>query len=313
MAEKTGVYEFTQSNQTSKNNIIVFDSEINELGHVSSPNRVNSIKFYALKDKTYYIFLEKLDDVTEYSATYCLNFEKEMEYVPSVSFVVEDRESYKDLLEEGKNFSFDAETRTLEIKDFSGKSQYIRLVDEDGSIAWDPDDVYGDDPIIKIKILGKNTIDLGYTDFGIGGIGGFFGVRYIGDGVLNLQSKGTSDRSNSMYSKGMVIDGPTINVVKTCSIEKRNYPAVYVSGDFEMISGELNINTKGYALRITEDAYLKGGKININISEATDRCAFDVSGEMNFAGTAVNIDVKDVKDINVRHFYDIDNKRNRHG
>lgn len=304
--DKTGVYDFESTEKGFY--ITVYNSDNDEMGY-----QWNGCRFYALEGNTYYIRFRYATVYSSsyyeagYSVKYTFSLEKEMECIPCFDCRVKCGD--KDLLAEGDNFKFDSKTLTLEIRDYKGEAPEIDIIDVNNiGIIYDLKDVHSDNVYFNIKITGNNTLVINdfYWDLDVFGERPL-AIRFVGNGVLNLKNnENNSTICNGLYAyqRDMVIDGPIINIsdksTNVSLVNKPLYHAVEVDGNFEMISGELNIDSKYNGLKVGENAFFKGGKININISESDNTPAiyFVGAGEGNFEGTDINIDVKGIeKDI----------------
>ncbi|MCR5628122.1 leucine-rich repeat protein [Eubacterium sp.] len=305
LPDKTGVYNFEAPTEKGFY-ITVYNSDNDKMGE-----RGNGCSFYALEGNTYYIRFRYITVYSSsyyeagYSVKYTFSLEKEMECIPCFDCRVKCGD--KDLLAEGDNFKFDSKTLTLEIRDYKGEAPEIDIIDVNNiGIIYDLKDVHSDNVYFNIKITGNNTLVINdfYWDLDVFGERPL-AIRFVGNGVLNLKNESNSRMYYGLEvnRRDMVIDGPIINISCNVSLDddvKSNYEAVYIDGNFEMISGEFNIDSKYNGLRVGGNAFFKGGKININVSESdnTPAICFDGVGEGNFEGTDINIDVKGIeKDI----------------
>lgn len=303
VSDKTGVYDF-EGPAEEYYHITVYNSDYDEMG-----TQYNGCSFYALEGNTYYIRFRYTTAYSSsyyeagYSVKYTFSLEKEMECIPCFGCRVMCDD--KDLLAEGDNFKFDSKTLTLEIKDYKGEAPSIDIIDINNiGIIYDLKDVHSDNVYFNIKITGNNTLVINDFNWDLDVFGERrLAIRFVGNGVLNLKNENNSRIMHGLnaYRRGMVIDGPIINISCNVSLDdsfKSDYRAVNVGGNFEMISGELNIDSKYNGLSVSGNAAFKGGKININVSESDNTPAIYVRGEGNFEGTDINIDVKDFeKDI----------------
>ena len=302
LPDKTGVYDFEAPTEKGFY-ITVYNSDFDEIGVQS-----NGCRFYALEGNTYYIRFNYITVYSSsyyeagYSVKYTFSLEKEMECIPCFDCRVKCGD--KDLLAEGDNFKFDSKTLTLEIRDYKGEAPEIDIIDVNNiGIIYDLKDVHSDNVYFNIKITGNNTLVINdfYWDLDVFGERRL-AIRFVGNGVLNLknnENNSTLSYGLFAYKRDMVIDGPIINIsdksTNVSLVNKSLYHAVKVDGNFEMISGELNIDSKYNGLKVGENAFFKGGKININISESDNTPAISVRFEGNFEGTDINIDVKGIE------------------